>query len=201
VRVDEDPLAVAWFPESLRDHLFQKVEAGDSATAIAELRNNWRYVFIEEVAAGIAEVHSWPWPLVDQTGRLTWPDTDAELVEVQAVPCDELQQRVYAPDLVRQPRAGDAFAVRQPMPRHAQSPGDDTLRSVLGGEILDISPDARHAAKVSYYGSSAAIFHEDAAVTDLLQEATRQREAERPAVALVIEQPFAAEQGSSEDRS
>jgi len=198
MRLDEDPLAVAWFPESMRGHVVQRVAEGDTAAALAELRDNWRYVLVEEVAGGVAELHSWPWPLVDQTGRLIWPDSGAD-VETEAVPSDELQQRVYAPDLMRQPRAGDTFAVRQPA-RAAHQSGDDPVQALLGGQILDISPDARHAAKVSYYSSSSAILREDAAVTDLLQEAARQRD-QQAATALVMEESPPPGQNSTEQRN
>jgi hypothetical protein len=172
--VDSDRLAVPWLPESLRDRVLQHAGSDDAPATLAELRGNWRYVLVEEVAGGIAELHSWPWPLVDQTGRLAWPEGDTDAVLVQVVPNVELQQRVYAPSLLRQARAGDTFAVRRPGQVSIES-GDDPLEVVLGGELLDISPDARLAAKISYFGSSAAIFHEDPAVTDLLEEAAEQR--------------------------
>lgn len=189
--IEHDPLAVPWFPEALGHEVSRHVSDGSAQAGAlaAELREHWRYVFIEEVAGGAAELHSWPWPLVDQTGRLAWPDADADGVQIAVLPTDELQQRLYAPDLLRQPRAGDTFAVRHPGPMTPT--GGDPMRAILDGQILDITPDARHAAKVSYFGSSAAVFHEDPSVTDLLVEAAQER-GERSATPLTVTDPDSA---------
>jgi hypothetical protein len=174
VNLDGDPLAVPWRPEGL-----------PSVTDVDEFRERWRYVVVEEVAGGTAELHSWPWPMVDQTGRLAWLDDDEDAVEVGVVPRDVLRDRLYRPDLRRVPRAGDTFAARL-SPDTERPRTDDPLLALLGTEVYDISPDARLAAKVGYLGSTTAIIHDEAAAADLLAEAQSAREAEQPAVQLEL---------------
>lgn len=133
---------VPWFPASLH---------GVVASA-DELRAAWCYVYVEEVSDGIAFLERWPWPLADSRGRLVWPPEDRKAVATLPEPL--LRGQLYLPVLRRAPRSGDVFAVRHG-PESGWGSGSlaQDARALLGDHAVDVSADARHAAKLAYQGS------------------------------------------------
>lgn len=132
------------------------------------------YVVVDEVVGHAATVSVDAWPHVDGKGRVRFPARDQH-VEF-AVPCAELRRALYDPGAKRQPRPGDAFAVDVPVAlvrervteycrRHQVPTGADVLWvepvDVLfpPGSAHDISPIARTAAKLAYYGAMTTGLH------------------------------------------
>ena len=137
--------SVPWYPASLNG----------IASGADELRQSWWYVLVEEVSDGVAFLERWPWPLADEKGRLFWPPEDHDAVALASLPERRAREQLYRPDLQRDPRAGDVFAVRQD---EALSWGSgrhlvDDARDVFGERAVDVSADARLAAKLAYQGS------------------------------------------------
>lgn len=183
--VENDDLAVPWWPECIPRKM---VATGD------ELGAEWAYVYIEEIAGGIAELHRWPWPYVDQLGRLGWPDTAAEAAVMAHVPIDLLRRQLYGPShLERVPRAGDTFAVRRPgsaeeAPWHGASVDAEAVtdcRALFPDDVLDISSEARAAAKVSYLAATAAITAPGEEAEEI-EEASRASGRAEPAPVLLV---------------
>jgi hypothetical protein len=136
---------VPWFPHSLREHV----------GSAAELRGRWCYVVVEEVLDRTALLQQWPWPLADEKGRLFWPPEDHEAMRDAAVTLSTVERRLYRPHRVhRHPRVGDTFAVLG-----ADGPGWDSevlvdeVRDLFPGLVLDVSAEARAAARLAYEGS------------------------------------------------
>lgn len=171
---------VPWFPDSITT----------SATSPDRARDGWGYVVIEEVAGAVAEVMRWPWPLADQLGHLFWPEGDLDRLVTAVVPLAVLRADMYEPSgLERSPRAGDTFAAEiggsaWSAPDGSQEATTD-LRQLFPGTVLDISADARDAAKLAYQGASAAVF-DGSEAEDLLVSAGERREQRSPAPALTI---------------
>ncbi len=136
---------VPWFPHSLHKYV-------DRA---AELREGWWYVVLEEVVDGTALLLRWPWPLADEKGRLLWPPGDDRLVEEAGIAVPVLANQLYRPNRLRRaPRVGDTFAVRQSDRAKwgASDPVDD-VQVLFPDHAIDVSADARVAAKLAYQGS------------------------------------------------
>jgi hypothetical protein len=136
---------VPWFPQSLRGH----------AGSAAELRDRWRYVVVEEILDRTALLQQWSWPLADAKGRLFWPPEDHEAMREATVALSILERRLYRPHRIRRhPRVGVTFAVRG-----ADGPGWDSevlveeVRDLFPGLVLDVSAEARAAARLAYEGS------------------------------------------------
>ncbi len=152
---------VPWFPESLQS----QVAGAD------ELTSGWRYVVLEEVVDGTALLLSWPWPLADAGGRLTWTVEDDREPRDASVLVRLLRHRLYEPaGLRRTPRVGDTYAAL-----HADTPGwgrpglagqdggagdasdggavERGLDGLFPDRVLDVSADARAASRLAYQGS------------------------------------------------
>ncbi len=136
---------VPWFPHSIDAH----VGGAD------ELRLRWRYVIVEEIIDGTAHLQRWPWPLADTSGHVLWPAADRASVQEAAVAVSTLVRRLYRPHHVRRhPRVGDTFAALD-----AEGPGWDAervveqVRDLFPSLVLDVSAEARAAARLAYEGS------------------------------------------------
>ncbi len=117
-----------------------------------------RYVVLEELVDHIAVLQAWPWPVVDDEGRLTWP-----LEQLTAGPLEiatdvlRLRQQCYRASVQRVPRSGDTFAGRvadRAVPREGLV---EDLRDVFPDGLYDLSAEAHQAAKLAYQGALAAI--------------------------------------------
>ncbi|MGC4111135.1 MAG: hypothetical protein QM747_12080 [Nocardioides sp.] len=119
----------------------------------------WSYVVVEEIVEGLVTLRRWPWPTVDQLGRLRWLDgTDVSTDAV--IEHGLLRAQVYTPNGIRrEPRCGDTFAASAaPRPRRRALTRVTDLREVLGsGAVYDLSASARQAAKVAFQGSQTAV--------------------------------------------
>lgn len=156
-----------WWPPSLHG----------AVRSAAKLREEWRYVVVEEVVGATVELIRWPWPSADRYGRLFWDDDADDRVMSAAVPQRLVRLQLYKPNnLQRRPRAGDTFAARLTATAGwgEAAPVDD-LAAILPGAVYDVSADAREAAKLAYQGSSAAVFDGDE-VAGLLDDAREKRE-------------------------
>ena len=117
-----------------------------------------RYVVLEEVVDHVAVLQAWPWPLVDEKGRLFWrSDSPGEgLVEIATL-AERLREQVYRRSMSRQPRCGDTLA-GVVSPEHVPAAGlVDDLRRVFPDGLYDVSAEAHSAAQLAYQGSLAAI--------------------------------------------
>ena len=176
---------VPWFPGSVEPF------AGTPEAA----RAGWAYVLVEEVAGAVAELVRWPWPLADQLGHLFWAPDDPDRVAYASVPVPVLRRCLYEPsDLERTPRAGDTFAAEVGGAGWTSDPEGagavDDLTELFPGTVLDISPDAREAAKLAYQGANAAVFSGSEA-EELLAAAGQQRGDRGPAATMVVASPGA----------
>lgn len=136
---------VVWVPEDLQ------AQAEDLAA--------FSYVVVEEVVGSLALLRRWPWPEVDQHGRLIWVADNEYDSDAAAVAVELLRAQLYSPNgLRRRPRCGDTFAVRS----WAESGGQaehqvNDLRELFTGSLYDISADAREAAKLAYHAALGAV--------------------------------------------
>lgn len=132
------------------------------------------YVVVDEVVGHAATVSVDAWPHLDGKGRVRFPARDQHTEF--AVSCAELRRALYGSGTKRQPRPGDAFAVDVPMGlirdrvaeycrRHDVPTGADVLWTgpldalFPPGSAHDISPVARTAAKLAYYGAMTTGIH------------------------------------------
>lgn len=168
--------AVAWWPESMPP----------SAGTSAEARDRWAYVTIEEVVGFVAELVRWPWPLADQLGGLYWPEGDEDEMEVAVVPVPALRRLMYEPSgLVRAPRCGDVFAAETRGSNWAGAGSfdqpDTMLKQLFPGLVLDVSADAREAAKLAYHAAHAAVY-DGSHVGKLLERSRHERQHTAPTI-------------------
>ncbi|MEO6700435.1 MAG: hypothetical protein ABIP57_02930 [Jatrophihabitantaceae bacterium] len=176
------PNTVPWAPEDL------------PATQ-DDLRGGWSYTVLEELVDELALLRRWPWPLVDQNGRLIWPGGAEQDTHWTTVPVELLRAQLYLPNrLVRTPRCGDTFAEWAGTSRWRRRAVRD-VRELFDGTVYDISAAAREAAKIAYLGGVAAVepaHAEDDETRGLVAEDLTAR-AGQPLPALVIAAPPAPE--------
>lgn len=129
------------------------------------------YVVVDELDAGVAGLVISEWPRVDELGRLRF-ELEADVrVAVDAAALQELLgERVpvassggeaVAGELRRRRLVvGDVFAapLRERPAEDVETPGDP--RRWLGSPIVDLSSEAREAAKVQYYAAVAHVLDE-----------------------------------------
>lgn len=133
MRVDEPP----WQPPIL---------ANVPPDALRKLR----YVVVDDVdhAEGDVVVVSEPWPTVDMLGRVRHLSAEASEQYVAVAKWHALltRRRIPAEVAQRPPRVGDAFAMRLPR-------SGDVLKPK--GPVVDVTADAREAARAAFYGAVA----------------------------------------------
>ena len=125
----------------------------------AEQLAGWSYVVVEEMVGSLALLRRWPWPDVDQLGRLTWVEDNEYDTDAAAVTIELLRAQLYTPSkLRRRPRCGDTFAV-QSWTESAEQADEQVsdLRTLFTGAVYDISADAREAAKLAYHAGLGAV--------------------------------------------
>jgi hypothetical protein len=125
----------------------------------AEELAGFNYVVLEEIVGSLAVLRRWPWPGVDQNGRLVWLDDGEYDSDAAGVGLERLRAQLYTPNqLKRRPRCGDTFAVQgwADSGRHSERDVDD-LRALFTGSVYDISADAREAAKLAYHAGLSAV--------------------------------------------
>ena len=109
-----------------------------------------RYVVVDDVdhAEGDVVLVSEPWPTVDLLGRVrhATPDAREQYVPVARWHALLTRRRIPAELTERRPRIGDAFAMM--LPRS----GDVTKPK---GPVVDVTADAREAARAAFYGAVA----------------------------------------------
>jgi hypothetical protein len=157
---------VSWFPHSLHPY----------AADAAELRESWCYVVLEEIVDRTALLLRWPWPLADGKGRLFWPAADQDRVSQASIPVSVLERQLYKRRLRRSPRIGDTFAMRM-VEGAAWREGAtvDDARDLLPDLVLDVSADAREAAKLAYQGSLVPPVSAEQLEPSLVRKATQER--------------------------
>lgn len=172
-------LQVPWFPNSLHKY----------AADAAELRAGWSYVVLEEVVDGTALLLRWPWPMADRNGRLHWPRGDAREVLEASVAVATLDKQLYKPNrLRREPRVGDTFAARvSDRAAWGQEEPVDDVREIFPDNAVDVSADARAAAKLAYQGSLVPAVSKREVEPELVRQATAERRRLR-APELLVEQ-------------
>lgn len=162
------------------------------------------YVVLEELVGRLALLRRWPWPEVDQCGRLVWTGGSEQDSVAAAIDVDLLRAQLYLPNrLRRRPRCGDTFAVQGPAAGgwseadHSNADHSDTeqevtdLRSLFAGEVYDISADAREAAKLAYHAGLGAVPAAETVDADLREQQaeTLRTRAARPLRPLRISAP------------
>jgi hypothetical protein len=160
---------VLWRPEALQAAMGAEVSMGDFA-----------YVMVEELVDKLILLMAWPWPDADDQGRVCWP-AEHELNYKTAVTArDLLRYQLYRPNrLQRMPRLGDVYAASHLGPGWEDPNPVTDVRELFDGELYDISPDAREAAKLAYHGAAASFPTAAAAASELdsklLSEAAKRR--------------------------
>lgn len=184
---------VPWWPASVAAY----------AESPAQARAAWAYVVVEEVAGAVAELVRWPWPLADQLGHLVWPLADQAQAMTATVTIPVLRRFMYEPSgLQRTPRSGDAFAAEIGGSGWSDPDSDDEepvmdLRLLFPAMVLDISADARDAAKLAYQSASAAVY-DGSDAEELLEKSSQTREARTAEpVPLTIAPPHESNGGAS----
>lgn len=151
------------------------------------------YVVVEEIVGSLALLRRWPWPAVDQCGRLVWLG-DSELDSHAAtVAVELLRAQCYSPNrLRRSPRCGDTFAVPGSAGPGWQAEGEvSDVRQLLSGSFYDISADAREAARLAYHAALGAVPTAESVDEGSLaeQEKTLRSRTSRPLRALRVAAP------------
>lgn len=145
VRALDEGGGTLWHPERL-------LAAAGGVEQVAA----FRYVVVEEAVDDLLVLQVWAWPHVDASGRLFW-DPAAPPLEV-AVHRPLLHAQVYAHQLKRAPRVGDAFAGTLGVEAEALAVAVvEDLRDVFPDGLFDVSAEAHQVAKLAYQGSLAAI--------------------------------------------
>jgi len=148
---------------------------------------------LEEIVGGLALLRRWPWPSVDQLGRLIWPDDSEYASDSAALGLEMLRAQLYTPNsLRRRPRCGDTFAGQTPSEtgwQDEQAVAD--LRTLFPGSVYDISADAREAAKLAYHAGLGAVPSAEKVDEHVRtrQAATLRSRARRPLRALKVAAP------------
>ena len=158
---------VPWVPRSLHEYVHDP----------GELREQWCYVILEEIVDGVALLMRWPWPLADEKGRLFWPREDDDQVREASIPVTALRRQLYQPGHVqRAPRVGDTFAVRRTdRPGWAAKDTVTDVAELFPDHVIDVSADARVAAKLAFQGSLVPVVPREAVDPDLVHKAGAER--------------------------
>ncbi|HEX8004444.1 MAG TPA: hypothetical protein VF519_17285 [Mycobacteriales bacterium] len=153
-----------WLAEIERRSARADVPPGDAPWVPPILENVPRevlatlhYVVVDDVddAEGDVVLTVEPWPVLDAIGRVRHAMDQARERYVPVVKWARLLERRRIPAAVaRAPRIGDAFAMRLPR-------SGDVTRPV--GPVVDVTADAREAARASFYGAVAAPMTEEVA--------------------------------------
>ena len=170
-----------WLAEIERRSSRGDVPRGDApwvppilANVPPEVVRTLRYVVVDDVddAEGDVVVVDEPWPTVDVLGRVRHAAEGARETYVTVERWAGLLARRRLPEELRTrpPRIGDAFAMRLPR-------SGDLKR--VSGPVVDVTADAREAARAAFYGAVALPM--DAAVAEDLRTPD---DAPRPVVAM-----------------
>ncbi|HEU0130319.1 MAG TPA: hypothetical protein VFQ85_04930 [Mycobacteriales bacterium] len=115
-------------------------------------------VLDEREADGVLSFVLTPWPRLDALGRPRHDRDRAVDVPVAGRAWTDLMKRCRVPEVLRErpPRIGDAFALLLTRP---------SARGLLHpvGPVVDVTADARDAARAAFYGAVAAPLTEDVA--------------------------------------
>ncbi len=119
------------------------------------------YLVVDEIEGGGVGLSVSRWPQVDEQGRLRFPSPPVLLGADRAALERFLAEHRRPPELAERPlRIGDVFAARADAALLQQADDIEArLEPVLDPEawivppVSDITPDARDAAKVSFYAS------------------------------------------------
>lgn len=116
-----------------------------------EVLHRLTYVVLDEREAdGDLSFVLTPWPHLDQLGRVRHQRDKAVVVAINAAQWQDLMEQRREPEVLREraPKIGDAFAVM--MARRSR-------RDLLAprGPIVDVTADARDAARAALYGAIA----------------------------------------------
>jgi hypothetical protein len=160
---------VLWRPEALQ-----------AATGGGVPLSDFAYVVVEESVDTLIVLMAWPWPEADDHGRLFWPMEDESDHKTAITTRDLLRYQLYRPNRLRRvPRLGDVYASSHLGPGWKDSNLVTDVQQLFDGEVYDISPDAREAAKLAYHGAAASFLSMSAEVSEqehrLLSEAFRRR--------------------------
>jgi hypothetical protein len=168
-------MGVAWRPESMAEAL----ETGPPV-------ESYSYIVLEEIVDGVALLVAWPWPHVDDVGRLFWPATADASQRTATINVGLLRAQLYDREFMRrEPRCGDTYAATGVGRSHRRLAD---LRRWLTGSVYDISADTHEAARIAYRSGLAAVPAARPEVQPQLTEAARRRSV-RQAPALVLTAP------------
>jgi hypothetical protein len=138
---------VLWRPEALQ-----------AATQGGVALDDFAYVVVEESVDRLIVLMAWSWPEADDRGRLFWPMEDEANYKTAVTTRDLLRYQLYRPNrLLRAPRLGDVLASSHLGPAWEDPKPVGDVRQLFDGEVYDISPDAREAAKLAYQGAAASV--------------------------------------------
>jgi len=132
-----------------------------------EPRSRDTYVVIDDIEDAVAKVHASPWPGVDRDGRLVFAPPERR--ESTAFQVDALYDAIAAHrsrsnqlGQDRSLRVGDVFLVRGYGDVHDPRPMD------AWDDILDVTRDARYAARAAFYGALVPVLDEYDPEADVL---------------------------------
>lgn len=127
------------------------------------------YIVVDELLGGVAGLVVSKWPRLDQRGRLRFPGErwriGARVEELEALLAERRElpdTTTPSDDVLRRPlRIGDVFAARTE--RRRARAGVPELGRWLSPPVLDVSRDAREAAKTALFGAVAPVMSEEEA--------------------------------------
>lgn len=128
------------------------------------------YVVVDELEEGVAVVVCEPWPALDRRGRLRFPRPDLrlsaevdpaalQLLLASRAPLANLSREQRSAFAARPVRAGDVFCAVVDRKALAAEPG--AVTAWLGGPPIDVSAQAREAAKAQYYAAVGPVLKGD----------------------------------------
>ncbi len=128
------------------------------------------YVVVDELEEGVAAVVCEPWPELDRRGRLCFPRPDLrlgaevdpaalQLLLASRTPLASLAPGQRPAFAARPLRAGDVFCAVVDRKALAADPG--AVTEWLGVPVIDVSAQAREAAKAQYYAAVGPVLTGD----------------------------------------
>lgn len=158
--VDDEPAARGpWIPPSLP----RRAVGGLALDAEAPL---W-YIAVDELVDREAVLRVTPWPVLDDRGRLRFPQRDQGFV--MSADADAFAELAAGGRSARTPtatasdarplRVGDVFAARVRRPRRIDASAD--LADYVEGPLFDVSDAARESAKTQYLAAVGTVLSDD----------------------------------------
>jgi hypothetical protein len=128
------------------------------------------YLVVDELEEDVAVLVVEPWPELDTLGRLNFvgselrTDVEVDVTEFEALlrnraPLNQLTEEQRAAFIARPLRVGDVFCAV--IDRGLLDAGPDQPSRWLQGPVIDVSAEARQAAKAQYFAAVGPVLDSD----------------------------------------